>query len=216
MRLDNAGNRIGSVQQLSRTAALATSSLRNSIGADLLTTSSRTVAVASTLTAMVRWVCIRRSAPAAQTREAPQPQPPSVWWQLSRISAATRRWPDDHQLGRRLGLPASRQRLHRGQCDQRCKRLHGRCGHRRGGWWRASQVSLALSGGATVENVSATGTVNVTVAAGNLAVKTVSGSAVTLSAANGAILDANGAANNITANSGSMQPLRTGLRSAPT
>jgi hypothetical protein len=62
------------------------------------------------------------------------------------------------------------------------------------------QVNLALSGGATVENISAPGTVNVTTAAGDLAVKTVSGSTVTLSAANGAILDANGAANNITAN----------------
>ena len=63
-----------------------------------------------------------------------------------------------------------------------------------------AQVNLALAGGATVENISATGNVNVTAAAGNLAVKTVSGTVVTLSAAAGAILDANGAANNITAN----------------
>jgi filamentous hemagglutinin family protein len=62
-----------------------------------------------------------------------------------------------------------------------------------------AQVNLALAGGATVENISATGNVNVTAAAGNLAVKTVSGTVVTLSAAAGAILDANGAANNITA-----------------
>ncbi|MDB5244072.1 MAG: filamentous hemagglutinin N-terminal protein [Spirosoma sp.] len=62
-----------------------------------------------------------------------------------------------------------------------------------------SEINLALSGGATVENISAPGAVRVSAAAGNLAVRTVSGSAVTLSAAAGAILDANGAANNITA-----------------
>ncbi|MDB5967390.1 MAG: filamentous hemagglutinin N-terminal protein [Polaromonas sp.] len=62
-----------------------------------------------------------------------------------------------------------------------------------------SQVNLALAGGATVENISAVGAVRVSAAAGDMAVKTVSGSAVTLSAATGAILDTNGTANNITA-----------------
>ncbi|CAN7228693.1 two-partner secretion domain-containing protein [Polaromonas sp. LjRoot131] len=60
-----------------------------------------------------------------------------------------------------------------------------------------SQVNLDLAYGGTLENVSATGAVNVT-AAFALAVKTVSGSSVTLSSSLGAILDANGAANNIT------------------
>ncbi len=60
-----------------------------------------------------------------------------------------------------------------------------------------SQVNLDLANGGTLENVSATGAVNVT-AAFALAVKTVSGSSVTLSSSLGAILDANGAANNIT------------------
>ncbi|MCY1167693.1 MBG domain (YGX type) [compost metagenome] len=63
-----------------------------------------------------------------------------------------------------------------------------------------SQVNLKLTGSNTLENISATGAVNVGVSgAGDLSVKTVSGSDVTLSAAAGAILDANGTANNITA-----------------
>ncbi len=63
-----------------------------------------------------------------------------------------------------------------------------------------SQVNLKLTGSNTLENISATGAVNVSVnGAGDLSVKTVSGSDVTLSAAAGAILDVNGTANNITA-----------------
>ncbi|MFS2036163.1 beta strand repeat-containing protein [Polaromonas sp. CT11-55] len=63
-----------------------------------------------------------------------------------------------------------------------------------------SQVNLGLLGNSAVENISATGAVNVSInGAGNLAVKTVAGSSVTLGAAAGAILDANGAANNISA-----------------